>query len=80
MVEDAGASTLHYGLDGWDASLEREAEPGPFDLWQIRFEADELAGRGAVVFTRRRCDVWDGRDHRVEIAAEPPRGASPSVK
>ena len=80
VVEDAGPFTLHYGLDGWDAPLDREVEPGPFDLWRVRFETVELAGRGAVVFTRRRCDAWEGRYHRVEIAAEPPRGASPSIK
>ncbi len=67
VVEDLRPFTLHLSLDGWRSVEDRAAEPRPFGLWGAALGPLE---RGAIVFTRRHEDGWEGRDHRVEVAPE----------
>ena len=67
VIEAAEPFSLHYGLDGWEAPGDREAESGPFGLWRIRFATSELLGHSQLVFTRRFGGRWEGRDHAVDL-------------
>ena len=65
VVQDMKPFTLHFGLDGWDAPLNRVAEQNAFGLWCVRLEARELIGHASLIFTRAYGDAWEGADHRV---------------
>lgn len=61
--------SVHHGFDGWQQLADRDAQPGPFGLWQLRFEAAELAGHQSLEFTRHHGDAWEGVDHAVRLTA-----------
>ncbi len=64
-IQDNEAFSLHFGFDGWQQVQERAATPGLFGLWTVELSAAELAAHGALDFTRRYGEQWEGADHQV---------------
>ena len=71
-IEDRRPFTLQMGFDGWQGIARHEATAQPFGLWAVVLEPAALAGHGALDFTRRYGEAWEGADHHVQLAAPPP--------
>lgn len=73
-IEDREPFTLHFGFDGWQQPIEREATARPFGLWAVSLAPHDLESHASLEFTRRRAKGWEGRDHRIELgpALQPP--------
>ncbi|TSA83159.1 glucan 1,4-alpha-glucosidase [Deinococcus detaillensis] len=62
--------TLHFGFGDaqqWTGVQDREAALDAFGLWQVKFTAQELAGKGELHFTRRSGQNWESQDWRVKL-------------
>ncbi|GAA4007919.1 glucan 1,4-alpha-glucosidase [Deinococcus rubellus] len=69
-VQDTQPFTLHFGFGDagqWTSIQDKDAEEGEFGLWQVRFTARELAGRGRLNFVRRYDSGWESQNWRVEL-------------
>lgn len=64
-VMDRGPFALHASEDDWRTTSDLEAEALPFGIFGATVEISE--GATELIFTRRRQDGWEGRDHRVSI-------------
>lgn len=69
-IQDTQPFTLHFGFGDaqqWTDIQDREAAAGVFGLWQVKFTAQELIGKGELHFTRRSGEHWENQNWRVEL-------------
>jgi glucoamylase len=66
-IEDRRPFTLHYGVDGWQHIMDRDAVSGPFGIWLVEFSAAELAPYSQLDFTRRFGSAWEGVDYSLRL-------------
>jgi glucoamylase len=71
LIEDREPFTLHLGRDGWQHVEDLQSQPLPFELWGVALDADRYRAPGALNFTRRYGDRWEGQDHTVELTEAP---------
>ena len=66
IIEDSEPFTLHFGVDGWSQSADRDAEALGFGMYGLRFPSASLTGK-TFEFTRRIAGQWEGHDHKIAM-------------
>jgi glucoamylase len=69
VVEAAEPFVLHFGFDGWQEVAERASAATGLGMHGVRLDAEELAPRSRLDFTRRWSvgERWEGTDHTLEL-------------
>src|SRR4029077_18500239 len=57
-IESREPFLLHFGVDGWRRTEDRQAQAAPFGLWSVLIEPEKLQAASELNFVRRYDFGW----------------------